>query len=43
MADYAERLVHERKRNPGDDLLSNFITAEMDGEKLLDKKVLRKG
>lgn len=39
MADYAEKLVQDRKRNPGDDLLSNFITAEIDGEKLLDKEV----
>ncbi len=39
MADYAEHLVQERKKNPGDDLLSNFITAEIDGEKLLDKEV----
>lgn len=39
MADYAEGLVQERKKNPGDDLLSNFITAEIDGEKLLDKEV----
>lgn len=39
MTDYAERLVQERKKNPGDDLLSNFITAEIDGEKLLDKEV----
>ena len=39
MADYAENLVQERKKNPGDDLLSNFITAEIDGEKLLDKEV----
>ena len=39
MADYAERLVQQRKANPGDDLLSNFITAEIDGEKLLDKEV----
>ena len=39
MAAYAERLVQERKRNPGDDLLSNFITAEIDGEKLLDREV----
>ena len=39
MADYAENLVQERKRNPGDDLLSNFITAEIDGEKLLDREV----
>jgi len=39
MADYAGKLVEERKRNPGDDLLSNFITAEIDGEKLLDREV----
>lgn len=39
MADYAARIVQERKANPGDDLLSNFITAEIDGEKLLDKEV----
>lgn len=39
MADYAENLVQERKRNPGEELLSNFITAEIDGEKLLDKEV----
>ncbi len=39
MADYAENLVQERKKNPGDDLLSGFITAEIDGEKLLDKEV----
>ncbi len=39
MADYAEKLAQARKANPGDDLLSNFITAEIDGEKLLDKEV----
>lgn len=39
MADYAAKLVEERKKNPGDDLLSNFITAEIDGEKLLDREV----
>lgn len=39
MADYAGNLVAERKKNPGDDLLSNFITAEIDGEKLLDREV----
>lgn len=39
MADYAERLVADRKHSPGDDLLSNFITAEIDGEKLLDREV----
>lgn len=39
MADYAARLVAARKRAPGDDLLSNFITAEIDGEQLLDREV----
>ncbi|MCW1403808.1 cytochrome P450 [Novosphingobium sp. MW5] len=39
MANFAENLVQERKKNPGEDLLSNFITAEIDGEKLLDKEV----
>jgi len=39
MADYAARLVAERKRDPGEDLLSNFITAEIDGEKLQDNEV----
>jgi cytochrome P450 len=39
MAAYAEKLVQDRKQNPGDDLLSNFITAEIEGEKLLDLEV----
>jgi len=39
MANYAADLVADRKKNPGDDLLSNFITAEIDGEKLLDREV----
>jgi len=39
MANFAADLVAERKMNPGDDLLSNFITAEIDGEKLQDKEV----
>ena len=39
MADYAEGLVADRKKHPGDDLLSGFITAEIDGEKLLDREV----
>lgn len=39
MADYAERLVQVRKKAPGEDLLSNFITAEIDGEKLRDDEV----
>ena len=39
MADYAGTTRPERKKNPGEDLLSNFITAEIDGEKLLDREV----
>jgi cytochrome P450 len=39
MADFAASLVTERKKNPGTDLLSNFITSEIDGEKLLDREV----
>jgi len=39
MANYADRLVQERKKNPAEDLLSQFILAEIDGEKLLDREV----
>ena len=39
MAAYADRIVAERTRAPGDDLLSNFITAEIDGEKLAPREV----
>lgn len=39
MADFAANLVAERKKNPGEDLLSNFITAEIDGEQLKDKEI----
>lgn len=36
MVGYFAPLVEERKRNPGDDLLSALIHGEMDGEKLSD-------
>jgi cytochrome P450 len=39
MADYAKNLVEERKRNPGDDLISQFIASEIDGEKLREEEV----
>lgn len=39
MSAYAEDLVAERKKNPGEDLLSQFILAEIDGEKLEDREV----
>ncbi|MBT6093246.1 MAG: cytochrome P450 [Rhodospirillaceae bacterium] len=40
MTNYAGDLIEERKKNPGDDLLSNFITAEINGEKLKEREVL---
>jgi cytochrome P450 len=39
MSDYAANLVEERKKHPGEDLLSQFILAEIDGEKLEDREV----
>lgn len=39
MTDYAAALMQERKRNPGEDLLSQFILAEIDGEKLREREV----
>ncbi len=39
MKDYAARLIEERKKNPGEDLMSQFIVAEIDGEKLDDREV----
>jgi cytochrome P450 len=40
MQDYAARIIAERRRNPGDDLLSQFCKAEIDGERLLEREVL---
>ncbi len=39
MTEYAANLIAERKKAPGDDLMSQFITAEIDGEKLDDREV----
>jgi cytochrome P450 len=39
MSAYADKLVQDRKQNPGEDLLSQFILAEIDGEKLKDREV----
>jgi len=39
MTDYAAALMQERKKNPGEDLLSQFILAEIDGEKLKEREV----
>lgn len=39
MTEYAANLIAERRKNPGEDLMSQFIVAEIDGEKLLDREV----
>ncbi|MEJ2127640.1 MAG: cytochrome P450 [Woeseiaceae bacterium] len=39
MSDYASALIEDRRKNPGEDLLSQFILAEIDGEKLQDREV----
>ena len=37
--DYGEALSRERRKAPGDDLLSMLVTADVDGEKLSDRDV----
>ncbi len=32
--DYAEKVIREREKNPGDDIISQMLTAEVDGAKL---------
>mgnify|MGYP001806424911 CR=1 FL=1 len=39
MADYARHLVEERQKTPGDDLLSQFVLAEVDGERLSEREI----
>ena len=38
--EYASRLVAERRRNPGDDLISILVNAEIDGQRLSDDDVI---
>lgn len=40
MTDYAGKVLQERKLNPGNDLMSLLVQAEVDGERLLDREVL---
>jgi cytochrome P450 len=40
MLDYAGRVIEERRRRPGEDLLSQFCRAEIDGERLAEREVL---
>lgn len=38
--DYAAKIIAERRANPGDDLISLFSTAEIEGDKLTEREVL---
>ena len=40
MTDYASKIISERRKNPGEDLLSQFFVAEIDGERLAEREVL---
>ena len=40
MLEFAARVVADRRRQPGEDLLSQLVLAEIDGEKLADREVL---
>ena len=40
MQDYAAGVIAERRRNPADDLISQFCVAQIDGERLAEREVL---
>ena len=40
MTDYAGKVIAERRKNLGDDLISQFCVAEVDGERLEEREVL---
>ncbi|MGD9021528.1 MAG: cytochrome P450, partial [Lysobacterales bacterium] len=40
MADYFDDLVRERRKQPGDDLISEMILAEEEGDRLLDGEIV---
>jgi len=39
IVDYATRLAEERRGNPGDDLTTNLVQAEVDGERLTSSEI----
>jgi cytochrome P450 len=39
MREYLEPIVEERRRQPAGDLISELVTAEVDGERLTDEKI----
>lgn len=40
LAEVAGRYIAERRANPGEDLLTNLVHAEVDGEKLTDEEII---
>lgn len=40
MQDYAGKVIAERTKNPKEDLISQFVLSEIDGEKLLEREIL---
>jgi cytochrome P450 len=40
MRDYAAKVIAERRANPGEDLISHFSTAELEGDQLTEQEVL---
>ncbi len=40
MQDYASKIIAERRRQPQDDLMSQFVLAEIEGQRLQDREVL---
>lgn len=40
LQDYTKAILDERRRNPGDDLLSHFQAAEIEGERLTEREAL---
>ena len=40
LSELSGRYIAERRRNPGDDLLSNLVQAEVDGERLTDDEIM---
>ena len=40
MTDYAAKVIAERRKNPANDLISQFCIAEVDGERLDEREVL---
>jgi len=39
LRDYFEHIVEDRRRSPGDDLISELVQAELDGERLGDEEI----